>query len=481
MHSVQIDTIVIGGGPGGIYCSKYLRENYPDKSVLTLEANDYLGGRLFSHETNDLHKNMDSVKDELGGMRIFPSTHVEVAELVQAAGMTMTPVLLEDENSLFVFGGQTVRKGDAVFTTEGKFKGQPIGAVAKQAKRAFKQKHGDMGVCHDAYANAELRKLSLREFFKKYAGCNDDEFDMLVAYGGYDLMQDSVQSSIWMHDGELYGSGISHHWFVNQGYAMLVRSMAKGSPILHNFKISRIRKDASGDFLLACENGNVFRAKQVIISLAKVDLLNITGVSALLGPNRMKAINACQAMPLFKCFMEYDTRWWKDEFAGQGKTTTTGNCRQIHYYDESDILVYNSGKFAMYWENEFKKHPKMALKKMHQEIVEIHQPFIDQPIPDPNWDKCTFKYWLSGSHKWRKGADVRRAINTITDGRSSGLYITGDAFSEQQGWVQGAFDTCKIALKAYESVNPGANKFGRKDGKGKMKSRAERADAYFSQ
>ena len=59
--------------------------------------------------------------------------------------------------------------------------------------------------------------------------------------------------------------------------------------------------------------------------------MKIQGMMNCISPERIDAIECCKPMPLFKAFLEFSDNWWaKAGLVGQGKTTTDGNCRQIH-------------------------------------------------------------------------------------------------------------------------------------------------------
>lgn len=93
---------------------------------------------------------------------------------------------------------------------------------------------------------------------------------------------------------------------------------------------------------------------------------------------------------------------------------------------------------------------------MFELVKKVHTARGDIPaadIPEPNWDECNYHYWPSGSHKWKKGVDVECIVDQITDGESDGsnVFIASDAFSNMQGWVEGAL---RSVSKAYDKAFP---------------------------
>jgi len=443
--SSAYDAVVIGAGPGGIYTTLQLEKMFPKKRMVVLEKCNNVGGRLFSYES--WNESEDTVKDELGGMRIFPSVHKEVFGLVQEANLETIGIPLNDKDSLFNNEGKVKRKKEVVYTDpNGAFFGEGIGEISRIAKKNFE---AEFGVQKDAYECEALQNLSLREYFKKYGGANDNEVDFWFKYSGYDLYDEKVQVAIYIADGELYGSALTHHHFVKNGYAAVVQYMKHQlrSEVKFNVKVTRVEKLPNGTFKVMCADGKCFTCKDLICSLTKMQLENIHGIKKIISDRRWQSIQASKTKPLFKAFLHWDNPWWH-AFRNQGKTTTSGPCRQIHYYDEHDMLIYNSGEFAIEWGEIFKTNAMAGYRKMFEEIKKIHEPIIGK-IQEPNWEKCVHKFWPDGSHKWIKGVNARKCIQMVTDGSRDGIWITGDAWSDAQGWVQGALDTSKILLKKF--------------------------------
>merc|ERR1719384_523114 len=99
----------------------------------------------------------------------------------------------------------------------GKWEGKNPTAMSAAAVDAYKATKFWEECKHHAYDCSELRSLSMSEFFGKYAEASLDEIACWFAYSGYNLYHDDVQASIYVHDGEFYGSDMSHHHFVKQG------------------------------------------------------------------------------------------------------------------------------------------------------------------------------------------------------------------------------------------------------------------------
>jgi hypothetical protein len=155
------------------------------------------------------------------------------------------------------------------------------------------------------------------------------------------------------------------------------------------------------------------------------------------------------SIPLFKVFLKWDKDkiWWgADKKFKIGKSTTDLLIRQVHYYNDEDILVYNTGEYATELYKRFQENPAKTAIEVYEEIKRIHQ--ID--IPPPNYNYTVYKYYPDGSHKWKLGTDVNKNVQIIPNGfiDHSNIFIVGDAFSKYQAWISGAIDSVDIAIKA---------------------------------
>jgi len=187
----------------------------------------------------------DTIRDEAGGMRLFPSIHVQTSKLLAESGLKTIALPLDDTHSLFHNCGHTVRKKDVkIFTTEGIFYGKRVDDIANAAKQRFEAIHGKV---KDPYLNEELINNSVREYFKKYGGANDAEVDFWMKYSGYNLYDNDVQASIFVDHGALYGSDIKDHVFVSKGFSMLASWLLDGISIGFNHTVNHIVRN--GDII----------------------------------------------------------------------------------------------------------------------------------------------------------------------------------------------------------------------------------------
>lgn len=440
------DVAIVGGGPGGCYTAYRLHKEFPHNTVVLFEKTQRVGGRLFSVN----HHN--KVREELGGMRIFPSVMQNLVDLVKACRLDLEPVPLTDQHNIFYYKGERTEKG--TFQINGRTPGQMAAACVAAYKKAC-----PVEGAKDPYCSSELSSLNLREFFKKYGG-TEEEIDAWFTYSGYDLYPDNIAASIFVKDGELYGSKLSDEQkYVAQGFQELVRRLLEKSKA----KVEMGMKVISANFV-ASQNyyevqaadffGRTIRvlARHVVVSLP-MDNMRTLVETLDISAERKLALSSVQVFPLFKAFLSWKPTdvWWKDKGFNCGKSTTDLQCRQIHYYDENDLLIYNSGPAALYWKCEFEYDEGEAYKKMFQMVKDVHDM---QDLPKPNWGSCLHKFWIDGSHKWKVGVDIYSEMEMICHGHNDGskIFLCGDAHSGYQGWVVGAIQTADVCYEVMKKT-----------------------------
>mmetsp|Transcript_9819 Transcript_9819/g.12752 ORF Transcript_9819/g.12752 Transcript_9819/m.12752 type:complete len:417 (+) Transcript_9819:3-1253(+) len=407
--------------------------------------------------SDDNDEDNDYNKDELGGMRIFPSHHAEIVKLVKEAGCHIVPVGLSDDTNIFYCEGKRVLKKDVILDEETK---RSVKDAANLVRDEFFRANGGKTKL-DPWNNDELRNSSLRELWMKY-GATDKEFETYIHYRGYNLLDDDVTAALWIAEGELYGTQLDKEQaYVKEGYEKVIQNMAQKSKckIIKNTKVYAVKTHPNGKSRVVEFTGpggdDSFTAGAVVMALPKDSAEEILKSTDGVSQERNAVLDNVKIMPLFKCFMEWKRepgkkQWWKEKGFTEGKSTTDSDLRQLHYYDNEDLLIYNSGSFAVKWNEAFEQDPMAAKKKIFNLIKEMHD---DEDIPEPDWDSTIWKFWPNGSHKWRKGVDVKKAINTYSVGNDKvvddmTLYLCGDAFSTHQGWTMGCVETVNICFDA---------------------------------
>ncbi len=186
--------------------------------------------------------------------------------------------------------------------------------------------------------------------------------------------------------------------------------------------------------------------------------------------------------PAFKILMGFEYPWWKKLNIDSGHSITDLPMRQCYYFgtdktnDNSMLLgSYGDMETETFWKALsddkvlFKVKPiksaslselqalndvqatKMMVNELMNQLRELHG--SDVVIPDPyvTW----FKDWSdapfgAGYHAWKAGFSVKDVMPYMRKPLvEEQIHIIGEAYSDQQGWVEGAFCEAEKMLQEY--------------------------------
>ncbi|WP_426754929.1 flavin monoamine oxidase family protein [Myxococcus sp. Y35] len=200
-----------------------------------------------------------------------------------------------------------------------------------------------------------------------------------------------------------------------------------------------------------------------------------------------KNIDSVISEPAFKLLMGFETPWWTSDFgAHAGESITDLPMRQCYYFgtdpqNSHSILLasYNDMRTTTFWstlmdsphqnlerfkpratrlaspealaEVEPLQAPAVMVREALNELKELHG--NENPIPDPY--VAYFRNWTDdpyggGYHAWRAGVSVRDVMPFMRrPDPAESIHICGEAYSDQQGWVEGAFCEAEKMLQAH--------------------------------
>ena len=186
--------------------------------------------------------------------------------------------------------------------------------------------------------------------------------------------------------------------------------------------------------------------------------------------------------PAFKILMGFPYPWWKELGIDHGHSITDLPMRQCYYFgtdpqtDNSMLLgSYGDMETETFWKAlsddkvlfEVKAAKSASLKELHAlddvqatklmvdelmtQLRELHGDQVTIPEPYVTY----FKDWTddpfgAGYHAWKAGYSVEHVMpymrKPVADEH---IHICGEAYSDQQGWVEGAFCEAEKMLQDY--------------------------------
>lgn len=193
-----------------------------------------------------------------------------------------------------------------------------------------------------------------------------------------------------------------------------------------------------------------------------------------------EGVDSVYCEPSYKILMGFETPWWKDDFGTEaGHSITDLPMRQCYYFgtdpENSHSLFlgsYNDMQTVTFWEalaalpkrfspRATRLAPLMALAGLAS--VQASQAMVDEvmkqvrelhgldSIPDPyvTWYKdWTADPYGGGYHAWKAGVPVWQTMPYMRQPfASEAIHIIGEAYSDQQGWVEGALCVAEKMLE----------------------------------
>jgi monoamine oxidase len=195
-----------------------------------------------------------------------------------------------------------------------------------------------------------------------------------------------------------------------------------------------------------------------------------------------KNIRSVIMEPAFKILMGFEYSWWKELGIDSGHSITDLPMRQCYYFGtdsetENSMLLgsYGDMETETFWKAlsddkllfEVKPAKLASLKELHQlndvqatklmvgelmnQLRELHGNEVTIPEPYVTY----FKDWTddpfgAGYHAWKAGFSVENVMpymrKPVADEQ---IHICGEAYSDQQGWVEGAFCEAEKMLQEY--------------------------------
>ncbi|WP_035051684.1 flavin monoamine oxidase family protein [Andreprevotia chitinilytica] len=196
--------------------------------------------------------------------------------------------------------------------------------------------------------------------------------------------------------------------------------------------------------------------------------------------------------PSFKLLMGFDEPWWTEDFgATSGESVTDLPMRQCYYFGVDpknshslflssyndmrtvpfwQVLMRNRATLATYetrptrlvsqaqitsWHGQTRLPgdpvPKAMVEEAMRQVRELHGP--QNQIPDPyiarlqDWTEDPYG---GGYHAWCAHVSVKDIMPYMRRPKpTESIHITGEAYSDAQGWVEGAFCVTELMLQEW--------------------------------
>ncbi|MGD9979543.1 MAG: flavin monoamine oxidase family protein [Hyphomonadaceae bacterium] len=464
------DIAIVGGGVAGCYCAYRLSAARPRARIGLFEATGRLGGRLETTFLPDV-----AIPAELGGAFVS-SLHTRVLALAHDLDLGLTPVAWSRRFS-FVRGkrltDQTYRdEPDTVpYQLAPHQRGESpaeilrgaIGAIAPRLRALWPERAAS--TADPDAIDQYLRRLrvkqrllddwSFRTLLREVIG--DEALECLAtAFGS---SSNFGEASAYNAIRTLLDEMTPQRPFVfAAGNQQFPTELARRSGAeIHLDNALACVRNVDGALHLSFDSRageESFTAKDLILALPPEAVACID-----FGPQHAAAQQALVAKvaPASACklFLSFESAWWpaaphSPSALGMAAWHTDQPIQQCYSHDGDNaapallLALFADGENAAFWAPHFGKGGAASAATIETALTQLHAMHGD--IPEPSG--AVARMWPAAWHVWRPGARSWRSAPAIR-GPHFGLpiYICGEAFSEQQGWIEGALASAEALLR----------------------------------
>lgn len=328
-----------------------------------------------------------------------------------------------------------------------------------------------------------------------------EAYQLAVAAGGYESTitnWNAADAIPWY----LSDFGITPEYFgFKQGFQQVPLTIAEkvekaGGKIHYDTPLRGFELTGDG-VKLNFRSGKSVNAAALILAMPRRALELITPESPLLQSEAVTdLIKSVTPRPLFKLFATYEYPWWLAAGVKEGRTTTDLPLRQTYYWPKNDgkpassgpamlMASYDDGLNIGFWDgfrpkrgrgwrkgadnkpepeyfvgeiaaaeasDEWNKYPAPAamVAEIQRQLAVVHGLQFT-----PKVFAASFKDWGDdpfggGWNNWNIGVKSAEVMNQILKPVDDApVHICGEAYSNAQGWVEGALETADAMLEKY--------------------------------
>tara|TARA_Y100001980_G_C14552646_1_gene337056 strand:+ start:1453 stop:3057 length:1605 start_codon:yes stop_codon:yes gene_type:complete len=411
---MKYDVIIVGGGITGLSIAYRFIDSY--KKILLIECTNKLGGKVKSikDNTNDLIY-------EAGAARISEN-HTKTLNLIEELGFNDQLIKLPKDIDYII---DNEKKEVNLFVLINSVLNNYY-KIKNDEKTKNKIKIEDINFFQLCIDTIGYNKALLLKNMFGY----DAEFMKMNAAATLQLFKKDFSID-------------SDYFILKNGLSQLITKMEK---LINREKYITIKKKEK---LLEVYNNNsiltdnnIYNYDNLILAIPHKELLQINIFEEL------DLLDAVESVPLLRIYAKYPTNNGEVWFKNIKRTITDNYIRHIIPIDYEKGLImisYIDSEYAEMWNDSIISNNKSVIERLHKEIKTL---FKIEP-PEPEYIK--YYYWNSGLHVWKPGYSPTKLYEEILKPFEDELiFVCGDSFSLQQGWIEGGLETSYDVLEKLE-------------------------------
>jgi len=420
------DIICIGAGAAGLYLGYKMTREKSNKSLLILDKNDRIGGRIVSVDFDD---DVPFVAE--GCAQRFMDGHLYVRELVKFFNL-----------------GYSSFPNDAIMTNT-----EPGTEILNSMLEQYPLHN--KGISEISLLDAIINQPSIQDG-------SYENYKHVVEATGYQLsISDANLNS--GYDFIFEAGGVVQN-FIDGGFTALFKEMANYMkyPIKLNTKVYKVNYDSCNNRYII--NGK-YACKKIVYTGQQNDLAMVnTNSKQFYKVKDIVLTNTSVSSDFIRLFVQFNDPWWtKEQF--QYKFFKMGPIGTIYYYTEDTLLVYcdmhnahiihamvpfelqKYGHNTIQWLN-MSQAPKLKafLKRYIKPLIQKgadDSPDEGLNVPtDEQLDssvKFAFKFTKQILTIWKQMSEQEHINLLPSINNAENVHFVGGNYGEVQGWVDGTF------------------------------------------
>lgn len=496
------DVAVVGGGVGGAYAAWRLQmgdtspsspvpSDPTQRSIALFELSDRIGGRLQSI----VPPGMENLQAEFGGMG-FTSNDALVNALVALFKLPTTPFPHGGASNLLYLRGVRFTNAQATDPSIVPYRLAP----------------GEQGIDPRGLVPATIEKV-----FPGCSTWTQEQWDKATSapYNGRNLsdtgfwnfLLENMSNEALSYARDAYGhffevanwncaealpwfmlDGTATYSTLADGYDQLPLTLAKsfsgaGGDVLMSTSVASVQQVTTGPqgqttMEITTSGGDSCTADAVVFALPRRSLELITS-DVLAEPSVQALVSSVSGQPVMKVFCCYESMWWKPLAITAGSSGTDLPIGQVWYFGpDSDtnpnsllLATYDDTLSTTFWEG-LQSGPRFPsgnavdphwteqapsadmVAEIQRQLTEMHGMAIPEPY-SASWKDWTEDPYGGAFNTWNVDIEADSVAQAILQPDSSvPLYICGEAYSHDQGWVEGALETAEQVVELIGIESP---------------------------
>lgn len=500
----ELDIAIIGAGVSGAYVGWSALARDPDgkrlsaggrPKVAIFEMGDRIGGRLWS----TVPPEAPHLRAESGGMRYLPRQQL-VFSLIEHLRVASRPFLMGGGENLFYLRGKRFTQRDleagkpvAPYKLSAGYKGLTPDDVFYKAIERYVPNAKKMTVAQWQAAKRVLKyggrpgyEVGMDNLLELALKGDDRQF----AIDGSGYLSDYAHVNAADDVQRMYMGYVDPQYrTLVDGYQALPLTLARkfteaGGHLEKNARLMRIdrTRDNGKDLMVlhfrGADGPYTVRARHVVLAMPWRSLDMLDKASFMFADKGfVQDMGAVIPIPAVKMYLAYEKNWWRKLGLSSGRSLTDLPLRQCLYFgtekdapggepgNDRSLLsaTYADMEMAGYWRRHQTRssgpYPSRggvpagqecsaaAVADIQSQLSLLHGVAVPAPYwaTLQDWSKDPYgggwHFWKVGRKSWEVMPRIRRPV------AGAPLYICGEAYSDAQGWVEGALRTAEHVLR----------------------------------